>query len=164
MFDLPNDEILSLSKEHVFYTWSAQAKVNPKSLFDGLLCAAAIGAIGYVFLNYDYLINRILYVDDLHPLDMLFGTVLVLLVLEATRRLMGLALPLTALAFLAYGLVVARVEPALHLGVVRKFPDERFNHRPGGRPHEMHPLPQRRCVLRNRRRWTDAVRRLRTRR
>src|SRR5574342_483646 len=29
MFDLPNDEIMSLSKEHIFYTWSAQAKVNP---------------------------------------------------------------------------------------------------------------------------------------
>lgn len=29
MFDLSNDEILSLSSEHVFYTWSAQAKVNP---------------------------------------------------------------------------------------------------------------------------------------
>ena len=29
MFDLTNDEIFSLSKEHVFYTWSAQAKVNP---------------------------------------------------------------------------------------------------------------------------------------
>jgi len=29
MFSLPNNEILSLSKEHVFYTWSAQAKVNP---------------------------------------------------------------------------------------------------------------------------------------
>src|SRR5690349_17252685 len=29
MFDLSNDEILSLSKEHVFYTWSAQSKVNP---------------------------------------------------------------------------------------------------------------------------------------
>ncbi len=29
MFDLPNDEILTLSKEHVFYTWSAQANVNP---------------------------------------------------------------------------------------------------------------------------------------
>jgi taurine---2-oxoglutarate transaminase len=29
MFDLPDEEILSLSKEHVFYTWSAQAKVNP---------------------------------------------------------------------------------------------------------------------------------------
>src|SRR5512146_3380767 len=29
MFDLPDEEILPLSKEYVFYTWSAQAKVNP---------------------------------------------------------------------------------------------------------------------------------------
>jgi taurine--2-oxoglutarate transaminase len=29
MFNLTDDEILSLSKEHVFYTWSAQAKVQP---------------------------------------------------------------------------------------------------------------------------------------
>ena len=29
MFDLPDSEILPLSKEHVFYTWSAQARVNP---------------------------------------------------------------------------------------------------------------------------------------
>ncbi len=29
MFDLPDDEILPLSREHVFWTWSAQAKVNP---------------------------------------------------------------------------------------------------------------------------------------
>ncbi len=29
MFDLPDDEILSLSKEHVFYTWAAQSRVNP---------------------------------------------------------------------------------------------------------------------------------------
>ncbi len=29
MFDLPDDQIVPLSKEHVFWTWSAQAKVNP---------------------------------------------------------------------------------------------------------------------------------------
>ncbi len=29
MFDLPDDEILSLSHEHIFWTWSAQAKVSP---------------------------------------------------------------------------------------------------------------------------------------
>jgi len=29
MFDLPDDEILPLSKEHIFWTWSAQARVNP---------------------------------------------------------------------------------------------------------------------------------------
>ncbi len=29
MFDLPDDELLPLSKEHVFWTWSAQARVSP---------------------------------------------------------------------------------------------------------------------------------------
>jgi taurine--2-oxoglutarate transaminase len=29
MFDLPDDEIIPLSKAHVFYTWSAQANANP---------------------------------------------------------------------------------------------------------------------------------------
>src|SRR5258706_2005074 len=29
MFDLTDDEILPLSREHVFWTWSAQTKVNP---------------------------------------------------------------------------------------------------------------------------------------
>lgn len=29
MFDLADDEILSLTKEHVFFTWSAQARVKP---------------------------------------------------------------------------------------------------------------------------------------
>jgi len=29
MFDLPDDQIIPISKEHVFWTWSAQAKVNP---------------------------------------------------------------------------------------------------------------------------------------
>jgi taurine--2-oxoglutarate transaminase len=29
MFNLPDDQILPLTKEHVFFTWSAQAKVNP---------------------------------------------------------------------------------------------------------------------------------------
>ena len=29
MIDLPDDEILDLSMKHNFWTWSAQAKVNP---------------------------------------------------------------------------------------------------------------------------------------
>ncbi len=29
MFDIPDDEILPLSKEHVFWTWSAQSRVDP---------------------------------------------------------------------------------------------------------------------------------------
>jgi taurine--2-oxoglutarate transaminase len=29
MFDLPDEDIIPLAKEHVFWTWSAQAKVDP---------------------------------------------------------------------------------------------------------------------------------------
>jgi taurine---2-oxoglutarate transaminase len=29
MFDLPDDQILPISREHAFFTWSAQAKINP---------------------------------------------------------------------------------------------------------------------------------------
>jgi TRAP transporter 4TM/12TM fusion protein len=90
---------------------AAIARAGSASIFDYLLVAASLFSIGYVFWNYDYLINRILYVDDLHPIDMASGGLLVLLILEATRRLMGLALPITAICFLAYGLLVARVEP-----------------------------------------------------
>jgi taurine--2-oxoglutarate transaminase len=32
MFDLPDDEIPAVSREHVFWTWSAQASVNPISV------------------------------------------------------------------------------------------------------------------------------------
>ena len=87
------------------------ARLKGPSLFDYVLCVIATASIGYVFVNYNYLIDRILYVDDLHPLDMFFGSLLVLLILEATRRLMGLALPITAVVFLVYGLFIARVEP-----------------------------------------------------
>ncbi len=87
------------------------ARLKGPQLVDLALCALAASTIFYVFWNYDYLINRTLYIDDLHPLDMAMGVALVVLLLEATRRLMGLALPITALCFLAYGFIVAKVEP-----------------------------------------------------
>lgn len=74
---------------------------------------AVLGAapILYLFLNYDYLVNRIYYVDDLTVPDIVFGCLLIVVVLEATRRVIGLALPITAAVFLAYALFGARVEP-----------------------------------------------------
>jgi len=87
------------------------ARLSGPSVLDWALVAAAALSVGYVFWNYDYLINRTLYIDDLHPLDMIAGVTLVVLLLEATRRLMGPALPITALVFLAYALIIHRVEP-----------------------------------------------------
>lgn len=84
---------------------------RPPSLLDYALLAVGAASILYLFVNYDYVVNRIYYIDDLTPADMIFGTLLTLLVLEATRRLIGWALPLTAIVFLAYGLFIADLEP-----------------------------------------------------
>jgi len=65
----------------------------------GLLAAASVG---YLFVNYDYLVNRMVYVDDPTRGDQVWAVLCVLTVLEGTRRSIGWALPATAVAFLAY--------------------------------------------------------------
>jgi TRAP transporter 4TM/12TM fusion protein len=81
------------------------------SALDFTLLALAVAPLLYLFWNYDYVVNRIYYIDDLSPGDMVMAVLLVIMVLEATRRLIGWALPVTALIFLGYALLVTRVEP-----------------------------------------------------
>ncbi len=71
---------------------------------DAALLALGLGFVLHILLNYDYFINRIIYIDDLTRADRFFAVVAVVIVLEATRRVIGLALPLTAVAFLVYAL------------------------------------------------------------
>ena len=81
------------------------------SIFDYLLVVIAAAPIVYLFWNYEYVVTRIYYIDDLSWSDKALGVILTLIVLEATRRVIGLALPITALVFLFYGLFIARLEP-----------------------------------------------------
>jgi TRAP transporter 4TM/12TM fusion protein len=78
---------------------------------DLVLLALGYGFVLHIFLNYDYFINRIIYIDDLTALDKFYAVVAVAIVLEATRRVIGLALPLTAIAFLIYAAGFTRVAP-----------------------------------------------------
>jgi TRAP transporter 4TM/12TM fusion protein len=80
-------------------------------VLDYLLVLASIVTIGYLWLNHKYLYDRFVFVDDLRPADMVLGTIFILIVLEATRRLIGWALPVTALCFIAYALFIAGVAP-----------------------------------------------------
>ncbi len=73
---------------------------------DLLLVLAAIAAALYPSASLDYIQNRFYYVDDPRLADYVFGGALVALVLEATRRATGWALPITAMIFLAYGLTL----------------------------------------------------------
>jgi TRAP transporter 4TM/12TM fusion protein len=74
--------------------------------WDLALVVVAIAASAYPVLFLDYFLTRMYYVDDPAVVDLVLGYAMVLLVLEATRRTTGLALPLTALAFIVYALTL----------------------------------------------------------
>ena len=71
-------------------------------ILDAALLLAGWGCVLHIFLHYEYYTNRIIYIDELTLQDQVWGVVAVLIVLEATRRVLGWALPLTAIAFLGY--------------------------------------------------------------
>ena len=81
------------------------------SWLDCLLIAATLVTIGYVWWNHDHLITRFVYVEDPEKIELVLGGIFTLIVLEATRRVLGWALPLTAIIFLAYGLFFAKARP-----------------------------------------------------
>ncbi len=78
---------------------------------DYVLLVLGIAPILYLFINYEYVVTRIFYIDDLTPLDMVMGILMTVMVLEGTRRVIGWALPLTAIVFLVYGFLIARLAP-----------------------------------------------------
>ena len=69
------------------------------------LAALSLACMAYFFVYYDYITTRFPTAHPLSPLDKVVGTVLIVLVLEATRRTLGTALPILALLFLVYGVV-----------------------------------------------------------
>jgi TRAP transporter 4TM/12TM fusion protein len=78
---------------------------SPKAL-EYLLIAIGVVVCGYLVVEQEYIVNRMIYVDALRPIDWVFSVTTVLLVLEATRRAVGWTLPVTAVAFLVYGLTI----------------------------------------------------------
>ena len=103
--------LFALTILFLVYRRSAKLEGRPPELLDYALLVAGAVPILYLFVNYDYIVTRIYYIDELTAADMVLGTMLTLVILEATRRVIGLALPLTAIVFLFYGLFVARLEP-----------------------------------------------------
>jgi TRAP transporter 4TM/12TM fusion protein len=82
-------------------------------ILDALLMLGGWGIVLHIFLNYQYYTNRIIYIDELTLQDKFWAAVAVLVVLEGTRRVLGWALPLTAIAFLGYALSTQVTLPVL---------------------------------------------------
>lgn len=71
-------------------------------MVDVALLVLGLGFVLNILLNYDAFVERIIYIDELTSTDKFFAVVAVLIVLEGTRRVIGWALPLTAVVFLVY--------------------------------------------------------------
>ena len=103
--------LFAITLVFLWYRGNGVSDTRAPAWFDYALLALSASAILYLFVNYSYVVNRIYYVDDLRAADMVLGTLLTVLVLEGTRRVIGLALPITAVVFLVYALAGAQVEP-----------------------------------------------------
>ena len=88
-------------------------RITP-ALWDVGLAVASIISLGYILVDFEAFIYRS-YIPT--PLDMTFGIITILLILEATRRTVGNALLLLVVAFLAYAFVGPWLpEPWTHRG------------------------------------------------
>ncbi len=102
----------------LIYTGFKVEKDGAPGFFDWVFVAGSVASIGYMFVEYEYFISRFATVDDLKPMDWFLGLTLVFLVLEAARRVLGAALSITALVFIAYALLFTSLQPQIMLDQV----------------------------------------------
>jgi TRAP transporter 4TM/12TM fusion protein len=87
--------------------------VEAPGYLDLALVVLGIATAAYPILYTDYFLGRMYYVDDPTVADLVLGYGMVILALEATRRSVGLALPVTAAAFIVYALTWGGQEPLI---------------------------------------------------
>ncbi|MBI5968275.1 MAG: TRAP transporter permease [Deltaproteobacteria bacterium] len=72
---------------------------------DFVFLGLAVTTIFYLFANYDYFVTRYPYVHPLSKADLALGIILTVILLEAARRSIGLAMPITAIFFIIYAYI-----------------------------------------------------------
>lgn len=72
------------------------------TIFSAVIFLLAVSSVGWVLYERAYFLDRFPYIHPLRGTDLVFGTLTILLVLEAARRTINLTLPLISAAFLAY--------------------------------------------------------------
>ncbi len=85
---------------------------------DIVLALLALVASGYFWFQNERVVTRITLLDELTVADVMAGSALLLLTLEATRRTAGLGLALVVLAFLGYNLWGDMLPGVLGHGVI----------------------------------------------
>lgn len=92
-----------------FVLFPVRRDTQAGKLADAAFILLSLVSIGYLIADQDALYMRFQFVDEVSLLQFWLGSGLTLLVLEGCRRTLGPALPLTAIAFIAYALASGRL-------------------------------------------------------
>jgi TRAP transporter 4TM/12TM fusion protein len=103
--------LFALALVFLLYPGFRRKEGDVPKVLDWLLIAASIVAIAYIWVNYKYITERFVFVDDPKKIELVLGVIFTVIVLEATRRVIGWALPITALVFLFYAFFIAKSRP-----------------------------------------------------
>jgi TRAP transporter 4TM/12TM fusion protein len=89
-----------------YLLWPAREGETPDRIpwSDLGLAVLSLACVGYMFVKYDYVVNRFPTAHPLTGADMAIGILATVLVLEAARRTIGASLSIIALVFIAYAL------------------------------------------------------------
>jgi len=101
-----------------FLTIPSSSKTRGKTTtLDLVFLILGVGPCLYVLVEFDRL--QWTYGSTVLPLDIVFGSLLIVALLELTRRSFGMAMPLVALGFLAYAMFGKYLPPSLfgHTGL-----------------------------------------------
>jgi TRAP transporter 4TM/12TM fusion protein len=102
----------------VFLYYPARPRRPRATRGDLAWTAVSLVAFGWIVVSQERLMWRMVYVDPLSLPDLLLGIAAVVVVLEATRRIIGWALVVTTLVFLVYALAGPVMPgPLAHQGV-----------------------------------------------
>jgi len=80
-------------------------------ILDWLLVIAAIAAAAYPIIELRYFNTRMAYVGPVSQTDLFFAVLMMVVIIEATRRAIGPILPVTAALFLGYQIFFTTVDP-----------------------------------------------------
>lgn len=93
----------------IFLHYPAASRFKDKvNIFDVVLALLAMASIGYMLLDFEEFIYRAVTPENW---DRIFGVILIILILEATRRTSGLIMPVTVALFLLYAYIGPSLPP-----------------------------------------------------
>jgi TRAP transporter 4TM/12TM fusion protein len=75
---------------------------NKSGTLDFIFALICLGGVAYILWNAPRFSSRVWFVDPLIPADIIIAFILVALLIEACRRIVGLALPIVAIVFILY--------------------------------------------------------------